>query len=180
MSDYDPALDRKIPRGPKVERWTHVATIEAPADAVWAAYTDFARYPMWNPFILRAQPRGDAAVGVGSYVDIEVSLSMPVVPAAEASRRTLWHLIYDWVPATRETAGHFCWRDGGITTILAPGSRCRRFEPTPEGHTVVTQVLEVGGLGRKLARRMYGQVLQAQLEAETSALAAWLDDGASQ
>lgn len=29
--------------------------IEAPADRVWEVITDFASYPQWNPFIVRAE-----------------------------------------------------------------------------------------------------------------------------
>lgn len=42
--------------------------IDAPAERVWAILTDFAAYPAWNPFVVRAEgelvPNGRLAVSV--------------------------------------------------------------------------------------------------------------------
>ena len=39
------------------------ADIDAPAEQVWRVVTDFARYPEWNPFIIRAAGSSASAGG---------------------------------------------------------------------------------------------------------------------
>jgi hypothetical protein len=49
--------------------------IDAPAEQVWRVVTDFARYPEWNPFIVRAS--GEQRVG-GT---LELTITAPDVRA---------------------------------------------------------------------------------------------------
>jgi hypothetical protein len=47
-------------------------TIDAPADLVWSVMVDLARYPEWNPFILRVKRRGGPQPSVGDDILLRV------------------------------------------------------------------------------------------------------------
>ena len=130
---------------------------------MWAAYVDFASYPEWNPFILEAAPRTPDAVGVGSFVDIEVRLGLET--------RGMWHKVYEFEAPSGQTPGRFCWRDGGAATAFVQGARCRTLTRNPDGTTTFTQYLMVAGVARGAAQRRYDQILADALVDETSALA---------
>ena len=48
------------------------ATIDAPAELVWSVMVDLARYPEWNPFILRVKRRGGPRPAVGDDILLRV------------------------------------------------------------------------------------------------------------
>jgi uncharacterized protein YndB with AHSA1/START domain len=151
---HDPQHDRKIPRPPKVERWSSSAEIAAPPELVWEVLVDFEAYAQWNPWLTEA--RGNAEVGAS--VDARVRLG--------ADERKAAHRVFE-VDAPRR----LCWRDHGYTTSFATGSRCRTLEPDGEGGTRLQVELLVGGAFRKMVARKYGADLQAGMDAETAALA---------
>ena len=67
--------------------------IDAPADRVWAALTDLARYPVWNPFIRAAH--GELAVGGRVDVHVRPTLGVPLhfhatVTSYEPNRELVW------------------------------------------------------------------------------------------
>jgi 3-oxoacyl-[acyl-carrier-protein] synthase-3 len=67
--------------------------IDASADRVWDALTDFERYPAWNPFIRQAH--GELAVGGRIDVAVRPSLGVPLhfhatVLACEPKRALVW------------------------------------------------------------------------------------------
>jgi uncharacterized protein YndB with AHSA1/START domain len=59
------------------------ADIDAPAERVWRVVTDFARYPEWNPFIVRAA--GEQRVGAR----LELTITAPDVRAVTFRPRVL-------------------------------------------------------------------------------------------
>jgi hypothetical protein len=74
--------------------------IEAPAERVWHILTDFAGFPQWNPFILRAA--GEPKVGARLEVRIRPPGSRgmtfrPKVLRAEPARELRW-LGRLWIP----------------------------------------------------------------------------------
>jgi hypothetical protein len=48
------------------------ATIDAPAGVVWSVMMDLARYPEWNPFIVRVRRRGGPSAAVGDDILLRV------------------------------------------------------------------------------------------------------------
>lgn len=150
---YDPARDRKIPRPPKTVVYEYGATLDAPIDVVWATLTDLPSYENWNPWILRAE----GPLEVGARVDIIAKLG--------DDEREMWHRVVEVEAPTR-----FCWRDGGASTGFVTGLRCRSLAATEDGRTRIEQVLTLGGSLRKTAQKRYGPILEAGLEAETTAL----------
>lgn len=163
-----PDDDRKIPRPPGVITWTYEAVLDATPEEVWTRYLDLERYPQWNPFILEAVPRTPRAGGpqVGDTIDIRVALA--------GRERAMWHRVYELTPPAPGRDGRFCWRDGGASTALVTGARCRVFARVDGGRTRFTQRLTIGGSARELARRRYGPALEASLRRETEALRAEL------
>ncbi len=67
--------------------------INAPAEKVWSILTDFARFPDWNPFVVRAD--GGPRVGETLRIDVQLPKSSmlkftPVVLKADADRELRW------------------------------------------------------------------------------------------
>jgi len=59
------------------------AEIDAPAERVWQVVSDFARYPEWNPFIVRAA--GDQRPGA----NLEIKIVAPGMRAVTFKPRVL-------------------------------------------------------------------------------------------
>ena len=73
-------------------------TIDAPAERVWELLTDFASFPDWNPFMLRAS--GELAVGENLVVYLKPPGAMgmsfkPRVVKVDPNRELRWlgHLV---------------------------------------------------------------------------------------
>jgi hypothetical protein len=69
------------------------ADIDAPAEQVWRVVTDFARYPEWNPFIVRAA--GEQRVGgrlelTITAPDVRAVTFRPIVLDLEPGRLMRW------------------------------------------------------------------------------------------
>ncbi len=67
--------------------------ISAPASKVWSVLTDFARFPEWNPFVVRVD--GEPRAGRELKIDVQLPESRmlkftPVVLRAEADRELRW------------------------------------------------------------------------------------------
>ncbi|HEY6558527.1 MAG TPA: SRPBCC domain-containing protein [Polyangiaceae bacterium] len=89
--------------------------VEAPAARVWAVLSDFARYPEWNPFVMRIEGR----LEVGSKLSVRLRLSggraVPIRPRV-----------------TTLIAGQaFAWRGELLSRALFVGEH--RFEVIPGG-----------------------------------------------
>ncbi len=90
--------------------------IDAPAERVWAALTDFARYGEWNPFT----PKIEAEARVGAKVTLHVDMGFRKfvergeVVEVEPGRLIRWHVF----PMPR---------------ALAWGNRVQRVEPIADG-----------------------------------------------
>jgi hypothetical protein len=94
--------------------------IEAPADAVWAALTDFASYPQWNPFIRRFE--GELALGARVEVVLQPDGSRPSTyrPTIVELKRGVaftW-LGHTLVSGLFDGRHHFELRSDGTTTVL--------------------------------------------------------------
>lgn len=73
--------------------------IQASAEQVWQALTDFERYPYWNPFIPSIQ--GEVRVGAKLYVKIQPPgtrgmIFKPIVLKADPPKELRWvgHLLF--------------------------------------------------------------------------------------
>ena len=67
--------------------------INAPAEAVWAAMTDFASFPSWNPFVRRAEGRLEPGSRLKIRLRLDHGLPMtfrPRVTVVEPNRELRW------------------------------------------------------------------------------------------
>lgn len=125
-------------------------TINASAETVYAALTDFARYPQWNPWIVAA--RGEPAVGSAvSVTDNKGSIYHHCVIVAERPTR-------------------FAWKDVGWFTVFADGQRARSIEPIDDTHCRYRCELSITGPLCLLAHWLYGRGIQAGMKTEADAL----------
>lgn len=103
--------------------------IAATADQVWRVLTDFAAYPQWNPFIVRA--RGHAAPGTTLSVTISNHGSQltftPRVLAADPGRELRWR-------------GRF------LLPGVVDGEHCFTLEPLEDGRVRLVQQESFTGL----------------------------------
>ena len=93
--------------------------IDAPVEQVWATFSDFERWPDWNPFVVSL--KGNVAVGEKLEVRLQPPGGKPMtfkpkVVAHEADRELRWlgHLL---VPGVFDGEHHFSVEtvDGGRT-----------------------------------------------------------------
>jgi len=106
------------------------ADIDAPAERVWSVVTDFARYPEWNPFIVRAA--GEQRVGAR----LEVTIRAPDVRAVTFRPRVL-----DVEPGRLIRWKGQLWLPG-----LFDGRHALSVEPLDEGRSRFTTHEEVSGI----------------------------------
>jgi len=106
------------------------ADIDAPAERVWSIVTDFARYPEWNPFIVRAA--GEQRVGAR----LEVTIRAPDVRAVTFRPRVL-----DVEPGRLIRWKGQLWLPG-----LFDGRHALSVEPLDEGRSRFTTHEEVSGI----------------------------------
>jgi hypothetical protein len=67
--------------------------IKAPAERVWAAMTDFASFPDWNPFVRKAQGRLEPGEQLKIQLRLDHGLPMkfrPRVTVVEPGRELRW------------------------------------------------------------------------------------------
>src|SRR5215212_9002349 len=118
--------------------------IDASPDEVWAVVTDFARYPEWNPFLVRAE--GNPVVGDRLEV-------------VESGRHFAWlgHLV---VPGLFDGRHEFVLEPAGSGTrfvqreqfrgILVPLLGSKLFEQTEAGFVLMNEALaERSAAGRR-------------------------------
>jgi hypothetical protein len=116
--------------------------VDAPPERVWQVLTDFAAYPQWNPFIVRAE--GDARRGGRLTLRMQ-----PVGGRAVTFRPT----VLEATPARRlRWLGHL------LVTGIFDGEHSFTIEPLGEGRARLVQQEDFRGLlvplmARSLDRR---------------------------
>ena len=132
--------------------------INAPADRVWQVFTDFPRYPEWNPFMRSFE--GELKVGAQVKVNLLGMTIKPRLLKVEPNRELRWldHLI---IPG------------------LFDGEHFFQIEPTSDGRVrfvqgerftgVLIPVLSAIGLFRRTLRGFneMNQALKAQAEQDS-------------
>ncbi len=130
----------------------HASTdIDAPAEKVWRVVTDFARYPEWNPFIVRAA--GEQRVGGR----LELTITAPDVRAVTFRPRVL-----DLDPGRL-----ICWKGKLWIPGLFDGRHSLMVEPLDDGRSRFTTHEEVSGilvpvLGKVMRASQQGFELMAE------------------
>ena len=128
--------------------------INASAEKVWRVLTDFAAYPMWNPFVRHVE--GDVSVGSHPQVYIEPSggngmLFRPTVLVAEPNRELRW-LGHLWLPG------------------LFDGEHSFSIKPLGEGHVRFVQRERFKGLLLPFLSKMLDGDIQRGFEEMNRAL----------
>jgi uncharacterized membrane protein len=109
-------------------RFDHSITIDAPAERVWAIFSDVANWPEWTPTVSAVERLDDGPLRVGARARIR----QPKLPVA------VWEVTelvdgeyFEWVargPGVKTTGGH-------------------RVTATPEGTVATATVIQEGPLG---------------------------------
>jgi hypothetical protein len=128
--------------------------INAPAEKVWRALTDFVAYPEWNPFVRRVQ--GEVSVGARLQVFIQPSggkgMSFrPTILVAVPNRELRW-LGRLWLPG------------------LFDGEHSFVIEPLGEGRVRFIQRERFGGLLLPLLSKMLDRDIRRGFEEMNQAL----------
>jgi uncharacterized protein YndB with AHSA1/START domain len=106
------------------------ATVDAPADRVWAALTDFSRMPDWSPELVRMVPLKRGGLRLGQwYLGINrrkavVWPTRSVVAVLEPGRSLAWD--------TRSSGARWIWElvpDGERTRVVHRRPVPRRLTP---------------------------------------------------
>ncbi|MEU4393602.1 SRPBCC family protein [Kribbella sp. NPDC023855] len=109
-------------------RFDHSVTIDAPAERVWAIFSDVAQWPTWTPTITSVERLDEGPLRVGARTRIR----QPKLPVA------VWEVTelvdgqyFEWVsraPGVKTTGGH-------------------RVTETPEGTVATATIIQEGPLG---------------------------------
>jgi uncharacterized membrane protein len=109
-------------------RFDHSVTIQAPADRVWAIFSDVAKWPEWTPTISHVERLDEGRIHLGARTRVH----QPKLPVA------VWEVTelvegqyFEWVskgPCIKTTGGH-------------------RVTETPEGTVVTATIIQEGLLG---------------------------------
>ncbi|MEV8373388.1 SRPBCC family protein [Kribbella sp. NPDC056861] len=109
-------------------RFDHSVTVQAPADRVWAIFSDVAKWPEWTPTITAVERLDPGPIHLGAKTRVR----QPKLPVA------VWEVTelvdgeyFEWVsraPGIKTTGGH-------------------RVESTPEGTVVTATIIQEGPLG---------------------------------
>jgi uncharacterized membrane protein len=109
-------------------RFDHSVTVQAPADRVWAIFSDVAHWPEWTPTITAVERLDEGRIHVGARTRIR----QPKLPVA------VWEVTelvegqyFEWVskaPGIKTTGGH-------------------RVTTTEEGTVVTATIIQEGPLG---------------------------------
>ncbi|HRG49419.1 MAG TPA: SRPBCC domain-containing protein [Pseudomonadales bacterium] len=130
--------------------YAETRTINASAETVYAALTDFAAYPQWNPWIVAVQ--GEPSEG-------------SAVIATNNEGKVYYHRILD-----AERPKRFRWCDVGWFTRFAYGERARSIEPIDDTHCHYRCELSISGPLCLLAHWLYGRGIQTGMQTEADAL----------
>src|SRR5688572_4758198 len=135
---------------PQTELRTEVE-IDANPDRVWSVLVDFARYPEWNPFVVRIE--GELRVGA----QLRVTMSLP-----EGSEHTVKPTILRCDPGEE-----FRWRGQLFSRALFEGEHFFKLEAVAPGKTRVVHGENFSGfflrfMGRTLTLTARGFVYMNQ------------------
>lgn len=131
-------------------RFDHSTTVNAPAERVWAVFSDVAHWPDWTPTVDSVERLDEGALQVGSRTRIR----QPKLPVA------VWEVTelkdgeyFEWVsraPGIKTTGGH-------------------RVVSTPEGTVATATVIQEGPLGW-LFGKLYAKLTRNYIRLETENL----------
>jgi uncharacterized membrane protein len=131
-------------------RFDHSTTVNAPAERVWAVFSDVAHWPDWTPTVDSVERLDEGALRVGARTRIR----QPKLPVA------VWEVTelkdgeyFEWVsraPGIKTTGGH-------------------RVVSTPEGTVATATIIQEGLLGW-LFGRLYAKLTRNYLQLETENL----------
>ncbi len=128
--------------------------IEAPSEVVWAALSDFERYPEWNPSV----PSITGTLGVGNTVSLR--LAMPGRPSPKVKAQ-----LTEVVPQRR-----LRWHGNVGADWLFAGDRDFVIEATDDVGVSVTHVEDVKGALFPVFRLVMGGAIQQHHDGFNSAL----------
>lgn len=130
--------------------------ISAPPDAVWAVLTEFAAYPEWNPFIVKAS----GGLAKGGRLSITVAL-----PSRGGQRVGFRPVI-----TVLEPGRMLAWKGGLPLPALFDGVHYFRLEPAGTNGTLFVHGERFDGLAARLLGRRI-MALRPDYEAMNLALA---------
>ncbi|GAB2573030.1 SRPBCC family protein [Kribbella endophytica] len=131
-------------------RFDHSTTVNAPAERVWAVFSDVTHWPDWTPTVDSVERLDEGALRVGARTRIR----QPKLPVA------VWEVTelkdgeyFEWVsraPGIKTTGGH-------------------RVVSTPEGTVATATIIQEGPLGW-LFGRLYAKLTRSYIQLETENL----------
>ncbi|TDD58959.1 polyketide cyclase [Kribbella antibiotica] len=131
-------------------RFDHEVTIQAPAERVWAVFSDVERWPEWTPTIASVERLDAGRIHPGARTRIR----QPKLPVAVWEVTVLEEGTYfEWVstaPGIKTTGGH-------------------RVVSTPEGTVATATIIQEGPLGW-LFGKLYGGLTRRYIATETAKL----------
>lgn len=133
--------------------YAETRTINASAEAVYAALTNFAAYPQWNPWIVAVQ--GEPVVNATLTATVQEG----------ARQRTVHHRVTRTAAPTR-----FAWCDSDWFTIFARGERSRTLTPVGATQCHYRCELQITGPLCSVVDWWFGRGMREGLAAEADAL----------
>ncbi len=127
--------------------------IDAPPERVWAALSDFAAYPDWNPLTVKVE----GELVVDAVVKLHVDLGGDLLVRKHVISRVDPHQALCWIVRTRKP-----W--------LMRGERCQRIEDLGDGRSRFTNEEGVFGLTSYIVALTHKGRIRAGLEAMSQAL----------
>ncbi|MEU0095254.1 SRPBCC family protein [Kribbella sp. NPDC006257] len=131
-------------------RFDHSITVQAPAERVWAVFSDVAKWPEWTPTVDQVERLDEGPIHLGARTRIR----QPKLPVAVWEVTELQEGEYfEWVsraPGIKTTGGH-------------------RVVSTPEGAVATATIIQEGPLGW-LFGRLYANLTKRYLALETESL----------
>lgn len=131
-------------------RFDHSTTVNAPAERVWAVFSDVTHWPDWTPTVESVERLDEGALRVGARTRVR----QPKLPVA------VWEVTelkdgeyFEWVsraPGIKTTGGH-------------------RVVSTPEGTVVTATIIQEGPLGW-LFGKLYAKLTREYIATETASL----------
>jgi uncharacterized membrane protein len=131
-------------------RFDHSITVQAPAERVWAVFSDVAKWPEWTPTVDQVERLDEGPIHLGARTRIR----QPKLPVA------VWEVTelkegeyFEWVsraPGVKTTGGH-------------------RVVSTPEGTVATATIIQEGPLGW-LFGKLYANLTKRYIALETESL----------